>query len=42
MVETAAANLTIREKFTVISSLRALTGFFHYRVGRGVIFFLRE
>lgn len=38
MVEIAAANLTIREEFTVISSLRALTEFFHYCVGRGVIF----
>lgn len=36
MIETAAVNLTIREEFTVVFSL--LTGFFHYRDGKGVIF----
>jgi len=39
MIEAGAANLIIREEFTVISSLRALTGFFHYCIRKGVIFF---
>lgn len=42
MTEAGAANLTIREEFTVTSSLRAFTGFFHYCVRRGVIFFFRK
>lgn len=36
--EAVAASLTIREEFTVVSSSRALTRFFHYRVGKGVTF----
>jgi len=42
MIETAAANLTIREKFTVISSLYILTVLQDFSItiiiGKGVIF----